>query len=86
MERVTDFFQKKIGTSVTRSDDVVPAIGLEPIRCCHRGILSPLRLPIPPRRHVPAITDHFHIIYYEKKMCNSFYKKITGGVYLLLAT
>ncbi len=86
MERVTDFFKKKIGTSVTRSDDVVPAIGLEPIRCCHRGILSPLRLPIPPRRHVPAITNHFHIIYYEKKMCNSFYKKITGGVYLLLAT
>ena len=22
--------------------------GLEPARCCHRGILSPLRLPIPP--------------------------------------
>ena len=24
------------------------AAGLEPARCCHRGILSPLRLPIPP--------------------------------------
>ena len=22
--------------------------GLEPVRCCHRGILSPLRLPISP--------------------------------------
>ena len=27
---------------------VVRDIGLEPIRCHHRGILSPLRLPIPP--------------------------------------
>ena len=26
----------------------VLAAGLEPARCCHRGILSPLRLPIPP--------------------------------------
>ena len=25
--------------------------GLEPARCCHRGILSPLRLPIPPHVH-----------------------------------
>ena len=24
--------------------------GLEPARCCHRGILSPLRLPIPPHQ------------------------------------
>ena len=31
MERVTDFFQKKIGTSVTRSDDVVEARGVEPL-------------------------------------------------------
>ena len=30
---------------------VLPAAGLEPARCCHRGILSPLRLPIPPCRH-----------------------------------
>ena len=29
---------------------VVLVIGLEPIRCCHRGILSPLRLPIPPHK------------------------------------
>ena len=28
---------------------LVPLIGVEPIRCCHRGILSPLRLPIPPQ-------------------------------------
>ena len=30
---------------------MVPVIGVEPIRCCHRGILSPLRLPVPPYRH-----------------------------------
>lgn len=27
---------------------LVPGVGLEPTRCCHRGILSPLRLPISP--------------------------------------
>ncbi len=30
--------------------NLLPAAGLEPARCCHRGILSPLRLPIPPCR------------------------------------
>ena len=34
---------------------VVPLTGIEPVRCCHRGILSPLRLPISPQRH--AVTD-----------------------------
>jgi hypothetical protein len=34
-------------TSFGRS--VVRAVGLEPTRRCHRGILSPLRLPVPPR-------------------------------------
>ena len=29
---------------------LVPLTGLEPVRCCHRGILSPLRLPISPQR------------------------------------
>ena len=29
---------------------VVPVTGVEPVRCCHRGILSPMRLPIPPHR------------------------------------
>ena len=27
---------------------MVPRAGIEPARCCHRGILSPLRLPISP--------------------------------------
>ena len=31
---------------------LVPATGLEPVRGLFRGILSPLCLPIPPRRHV----------------------------------
>ena len=29
---------------------MVPGIGIEPIRGCPRGILSPLRLPVPPSR------------------------------------
>ena len=31
---------------------LVPVTGLEPVRCCQRGILSPLRLPIPPHRRI----------------------------------
>lgn len=30
---------------------MVPGAGLEPAQCCHRGILSPLRLPISPSGH-----------------------------------
>ena len=30
---------------------MVPGAGLEPARCYHRGILSPLRLPISPPGH-----------------------------------
>ena len=33
------------------SEPLVPATGIEPVRCCHHGILSPGRLPVPPRRH-----------------------------------
>jgi len=29
----------------------VPGAGIEPARCRQRGILSPVRLPIPPSRH-----------------------------------
>ena len=46
--------EKLISKNRQTSDEIyrflVPAIGLEPIRYCYRGILSPLRLPIPPRR------------------------------------
>ena len=28
----------------------MPATGIEPVRCLHRRILSPVRLPIPPSR------------------------------------
>ena len=31
---------------------LVPLAGLEPARSLDRGILSPLRLPIPPQRHI----------------------------------
>ena len=33
----------------------MPEAGLEPARCFHRGILSPLRLPIPPLGQVDFI-------------------------------
>lgn len=31
-------------------DHLVPGAGIEPARCRHRGILSPVRLPVPPSR------------------------------------
>ena len=34
---------------------MVPGAGIEPARCCHRGILSPLRLPISPSGHSAAM-------------------------------
>ena len=34
---------------------MVPEAGLEPAQGCPRGILSPLRLPIPPLRHTGDI-------------------------------
>ncbi len=31
---------------------MVPKTGVEPVRYCYRWILSPVRLPIPPLRHL----------------------------------
>ena len=33
---------------------LVPGAGIEPARCCHRGILSPVRLPVPPSRLIES--------------------------------
>ena len=41
---------------------VVRMVGLEPTRCCHRGILNPLRLPIPP--HPQKLNINQNIIFY----------------------
>ena len=38
--------------SSTRAYVMVPLAGLEPARYCYQRILSPLRLPIPPQRHL----------------------------------
>ena len=34
---------------------LVPLTGIEPVRYFYRGILSPLRLPVPPQRQVEGI-------------------------------
>jgi hypothetical protein len=41
--------QSALGSDLLR---LVPMAGLEPARCCHRWILSPLRLPIPSHRRI----------------------------------
>ena len=47
--------KKKSLTGKSGKAQPVPPTGIEPVRCFHRGILSPLRLPISPQRH--AVTD-----------------------------
>ena len=42
--------KKKSLTGKSGKAQPVPPTGIEPVRCFHRGILSPLRLPVPPRR------------------------------------
>ena len=42
--------KKKSLTGFSGKAQPVPPTGIEPVRCFHRGILSPLRLPVPPRR------------------------------------
>lgn len=37
-------------SAVLRISLLLLVAGLEPARCCHRGILSPLRLPVSPQR------------------------------------
>ena len=49
---------------------LVPLTGLEPVRCFHRGILSPLCLPIPPQRHLQNCNAI--IIHNSKTFVNSF--------------
>ena len=39
------------GTRIASRLSLVPLTGVEPVRYFYRGILSPLRLPIPPQRH-----------------------------------
>ena len=37
---------------------LVPVTGLEPVRCCQQGILSPWCLPIPPHRQLTRLLYH----------------------------
>ena len=57
---------------------MVLVTGLEPVRCFHRGILSPLRLPIPPHQRT---TDM--IINFEHKV-NSYFKFILKKIPVLI--
>ena len=42
--------------NVNEKNDVVPRVGIEPTQCRHRGILSPVRLPVPPPWHTKEIS------------------------------
>ena len=47
--------KKKSLTGKSGKAQPVPPTGIEPVRCFHRGILSPLRLPVPPQRRRAGI-------------------------------
>ena len=59
---------------------LVPVAGIEPARCCHRGILSPLRLPVPPHRHKPHVTTAESILS-SKRRQQFNYCRICGAWY-----
>ena len=44
-----------ISQKTYRPTSMVPLAGLEPARSLERGILSPLRLPIPPHEHIYSV-------------------------------
>ena len=77
------YFTRSKGTNFTekstheRAFFMVRATGLEPVRCHHRGILSPLRLPISPRPHIinrrnPKALSAVNIILYYPMFVNKF--------------
>ena len=41
----------ELPAALLRDVKLVPRTGVEPVRYRYRGILSPVRLPIPPSRH-----------------------------------
>ena len=47
---------------------LVPVTGIEPVRCCHHGILSPGRLPVPPHRHVVVARPGYARFAYSAKL------------------
>ena len=51
----TDKIKTEPGTRCASRLSLVPVAGLEPARCRHRWILSPLRLPIPSHWHMRRI-------------------------------
>jgi hypothetical protein len=55
--RVSSHSGKGMERQTTLQARVVPEAGLEPAQGCPRGILSPLRLPIPPLRQGKPIFE-----------------------------
>ena len=63
---------------------MVGVTGIEPVRCHHRGILSPLCLPIPPRRDITRLISHHHILegYYFLFLLESVWFAVRAFLYL----
>ncbi len=56
---------------------LVLVTGLEPVRCCHRGILSPLRLPVPPHQRKSVLSQPRKLLIYNTPfgfLCQYFFK------------
>ena len=51
----------------------MPAVGVEPTRCCHHGILSPARLPVPSRRLIKSSSDNVINYTTQNTFCQYFF-------------
>ena len=70
--------KKKSLTGKSGKAQPVPPTGIEPVRCFHRGILSPLRLPVPPRRLTVWYCSAKRGNCQSAKPCRPEYKKANG--------
>ncbi len=64
---------------------MVPRAGIEPAWPHSRGILSPLRLPISPPRHLTLVSEPLYSNYKNKPdpsriICKLFYGLVVSGV------
>ncbi len=62
---------------------MVPVTGVEPVRRFHRGILSPLRLPIPPHRLIRCLNIILYNHTFVKHKFSTCSAKIYGASNLL---
>ena len=72
--------KKNKSSNPYRFELLVLVTGLEPVRYCYRGILSPLRLPISPHQHTVLTAPLLYMMKYELSRLRM--KKISFLLYI----